>query len=84
MILLKDPSVRDAQPDLGTAGNDKAGEESSHTDVNCERFGSAFVVRRSWKLLHLSALDCWILKEVSKALAREKPHLAYQPTPASS
>ena len=53
--------------------------------MNCERVGSAFVVRRSWKLLHLSALDCWILKEVSKALAREKPHLASsQQQPAAS
>ena len=33
VILLKDPSVRDAQPDLGTAGKDKAGEESSHTQT---------------------------------------------------
>ena len=85
VILLKDPSDHDDQSDLGTTGKDKGGREFTHTDVNCELFKFRICrIRRSWKLLHLSALDFWILKVVNKATAREKPHLAYRPIPDSS
>ena len=43
VILLKDPSDRDAQSNLGTTGKDKGGRGFTYTDVNCELFGSAFV-----------------------------------------
>lgn len=43
VILLKDPSDRDAQSNLGTTGKDKGGRGFTYIDVNCELFGSAFV-----------------------------------------
>lgn len=83
VILLKDPSDCDAQSDLGTTGKDKGGREFTH---RCELQAFQFSIcriGRSRKLLHLSALNFWILKEVDKATAREKPHLAYRPKPDS-